>query len=485
MSDNSDKAYIYIYGSHSLLKGLYPIQEIRRATSYPVQGFQFSKAFRKGMWDGRKHLFKKTGAFPTGLINTVKSVLEYNNIPYEVIDYREEPVPTKSGFDLNGISFDYPFDYQLEACKTIVHRKQGIVKAATNAGKTEIAAAVTQYLGLTTLFVVSTRELMYQAQKRFMHRLGITEKEVGVVGDGEWNPGTFVTVAMLPTLESRLKHDYCQNLLKNTKVLFIDECHHSGSESWFSVVTLCPAYYRIGLSGTPLDRSDGADLRLIAAVGEVIVTIDNKFLVDRGISARANIVWDKITSPILKKNTAYPTAYKQGVSENPELLEKIIEWTKILHKKGLGVLILCEEINHGKLIDEALWTAVDDQFIPHQFIHGSEDTETRQQALDSFGDRSLPVLISSSILDEGIDVPSIDALILAGSRKSKIRTMQRLGRGLRGDKLIVIEFANFCHKYLLQHSHQRMQDYKSEECFPIYNSAPDSAIIDKIWNGDD
>ncbi len=363
----------------------------------------------------------------------------------------------------------------------MVKAKQGIVKIATNGGKTEIACAVTQYLGLRTLFIVTTRELLYQAQKRFMTRLGKTEQEVGIIGDGHWQPGSFVTIATLKTLESRINTRECQQLLKEAEVMFIDECHHVGSETWYTVATLCPAYYRFGLSGTPLDRTDGANLRLIAATGEVIVNIDNKFLVERGISAKAHIIFDKIAQPQLKKKIAYATAYKQGVVENPEMLQHVVDWAKIFYEQGLGVLILTEEIQHGKLVDDALWTQADGVFIPHQYIYGEEKSDVRQKALVDFASGQLPVLVASTILDEGVDVPTIDALILAGSRKSRIRTMQRLGRGLRGKKLVVVEFSNFCHRYLIEHSLKRMEDYKAEECFPIYSSGPDASLVKQIW----
>ncbi len=109
---------IHIHGAHSLLKGDYPVKLVRSVTSYPVQGHQFSKAFRKKMWDGRKHLFnKRTGSFPTGLVHTVRRVLEEQGTEVLVHDHRKEPTPTEAGFDLIGISYDYPYDYQLDACK--------------------------------------------------------------------------------------------------------------------------------------------------------------------------------------------------------------------------------------------------------------------------------------------------------------------------------------------------------------------------------
>jgi superfamily II DNA or RNA helicase len=478
-------AKITIYGSQSMLKGDYVKEAVRLATSYPVQGHQFAKAFRTGKWDGRKHLFRpRSGAFPTGLCGAVEGALTASGVEYEVEDLRVPPTPTKAGFNLNGITFDYPYDYQLDACKKMVEAKQGVTKIATGGGKTEIACAVTQYLGLKTMFMVPSVQLMYQSRDRFMQRLGLTEAEVGVVGDGKWFPGSLVTIASIDTLESRLDTVECQDLIKSIEVLFMDECHGVGSDTYYTVATLCPAFYRFGLSATPLDRTDGANMMLLAATGEQIIDIPLKTLVERKVCARGKIIFDKITEPVLKKRIQYNTAYKQGVSENPQLLDKVLQWTEIFFDQGLSTLILCEEIQHGKMIDDALWTETS-QMIPHQFIHGTEDMDVRKNAVQSFDNRNLPVLVSSTIMDQGIDVQTIDALILAGSRKSKIRTLQRLGRGLRGEKLIVVEFSNFCHKYLLKHAYQRMQDYKAEDCLPIYSSAPDAELVKKLWNEDD
>lgn len=479
-------AKIEIYGPTSVLSGDYPYAEVREATSWAVEGARYSKAYKKGLWDGRKHLFNtKTGSFPTGLLSIVTEVLANTGVVPEIVDLREDPASvgtlSPDSFSLEGVSFTGKYDYQLDACMKMVAAKQGIVRAATNAGKSEIACGVTKVLDIKTLFVVQSVELLHQARDRFAKRLGMACEDVGIIGDGHWVEGDLITIATLGTLESRMDTPEAQRFLKSVELLFLDEAHHAGSETWYTIATLCPAFYRFGLSGTPLDRTDGANLRLIAVTGDVIVDISNKFLVDRGVSARAHIVFDKITSPSLKKGIKYNTAYKQGVVENEQLTEKVIAWTKAGFNAGLSVLILVDELQHGRSYDEKLWTDTGDVFIPHQFICGEETTEVRSNALKEFGERTLPVLIASTILDEGVDVPTIDMIITAGARKSKIRTLQRLGRGLRGEKLIVVEFANFCHQYLLEHSLKRYKDYQAEECFPMYNSVPDEALIRKLW----
>lgn len=461
-------------------------------TSYPVEGAQFSKAYKKGLWDGRKRLMdRRTGVLPAGLVPDIVRRFDAMGEPVSVVDHRTWEIgPNGGSFDLEGITMTGKYAYQLDVCKTMVKERAGIVKVGTGGGKTEIASAVTKYLDLPTLFVVTNRELLYQARKRFQNRLGYGDKEVGLIGDGHWSPGTKVTIATVDTLESRSATQEAQDFLSSVKVFFVDEAHHMGSETWYSVATSCPATYRFGLSGTPLDRTDGANLRLIAATGPQIADIGTAFLVEQGVLAKAEIIFDRVTSPLVKKSARYPTAYKEGVVENEELLTKVIDWVKIFRTPsffkdrpdGLGVLLLVEEIKHGKILDDALWERTGDMFIPHQFIWGEEDTDTRQQVLDDFNSRRLPVLISSTILDEGVDLQTIDVLIPVGSKKSKIRTIQRLGRGLRGEKLLVVEFANFTHKYLIQHSSKRWDDYAAEGCFAIHQSGPDANLAKTLWD---
>jgi superfamily II DNA or RNA helicase len=263
--------------------------------------------------------------------------------------------------------------------------------------------------------------------------------------------------------------------------VIVDEAHSTGSDTVFEVLAYTPAYFRFGLSATPLDRTDGANLRLLGMTGPLLIDIRNKTLVDKRVLPWAQIVFSKVTAPVLKKRIPYATAYKTAVVENENAHQIVLEWAKVFTQMGLSTMILVENISHGKRLDELLWNEGDDVFIPHKFIHGSDSGEDRDDAIEAFGARRLPVLICSMVADQGLDVSTVDALILAGSRKSRIKTMQRLGRGLRGDKLIVVELANYCSDYLLRHSLERLEDYKEEDCFGIYQSQPSMTMAQKLW----
>lgn len=473
LSDN--EVAIELYNHYAVLSGDYPASKVLEVASYPVEGAEFSKAYKRGAWDGRKYLFNaRSRRFPSGLVKDVIRVCEEAGCKVYLEDKRERPVTKNLGYELEGITLR---DYQVDAFNAAIANECGILKLATGAGKTAIGTAIIKHYGVRSLFLVPGRELLHQTQKSMEARLG---KPVGLVGDGYWEPKE-VTVATVDTVHSRMETYEGLEWLKSIELVIADEAHSAGSDTVFDVLANTHAYFRFGLSATPLDRSDGANLRLIGMTGPLIVDVPNKVLVEKGVLPWAQIVFTSVHNPVIKKRTPYATAYKAGVVENEDMHRLVLEWTKIFTKMGLSTMILVENIAHGKRLDEVLWNDSEDVFIPHKFIHGSDSGDERDAAIEDFGARRLPVLIASMVADQGLDVSTVDALILAGSRKSRIKTMQRLGRGLRGDKLIVVEFANYCSDYLLRHSLERLDDYRNEQCFGIHRSAPSMDLAKRLW----
>ena len=82
----------------------------------------------------------------------------------------------------------------------------------------------------------------------------------------------------------------------------------------------------------------------------------------------------------------------------------------------------------------------------------------------------IDVLIASKIFDQGVDIPQLDALILAGSGKSSGRALQRIGRVIRKNegkvRAIVVDFYDNA-KYLRDHSEVRKKVYETEPSFVI------------------
>jgi superfamily II DNA or RNA helicase len=469
------KCTIVIEGAEARIEGQFPFSPILDATSYYQKGYQFTQKYKSGFWDGRIRLFNKVKkTFPAGLVQDVVKVLKDCGVRVQVDDRRKCPPigPIDKNITLHGVSFDYPYDFQLEAMEKMILGQRGVAAMATNSGKSVLAVLIATCLKVPTLFLVPGKELLYQLQKTFARCLNVSIDEIGIIGDGQFKPGDWATIAIVASVHSKLtKNDKRMwDVLNRTDLLFCDEVHRAGSNTWFEVLKSCDAFFRFGLSGTPMMRSDGADLRLIAAMGPVLVEVKNKELIERGISSEVQIQMLPIRKPDIPKGTPYQDAYAAGIVENVYRNRSLCVLVDRFVSQGLKVLMLVRELRHGWAIDKRLWTYKQKSFLTHQFIHGKESTAARQQALKDFDTGDLMVLIATSILDEGVDVPNIDVLVMCGGGKSSIKTLQRVGRGIRRGstgKLIVVDTVDFHNKYLLEHSYQRFSDYKAEDCFDI------------------
>jgi superfamily II DNA or RNA helicase len=187
---------------------------ISEACSYQVENAEFMKrnnAMKYGPrygkmanWDGMKRLYHKGfRTFPSGLLPRVEYILTANHIEYNT-EYNTKPwaawrtyTTDLSGFEQRG--------YQEEAVRVIMETGRCMVKVATGGGKTYIAARVIAECGMPTIFLVHTKDLMYQAHDVFAKIFG--EDRVGLIGDAHCEPND-ITICTIQTAALALKADY-------------------------------------------------------------------------------------------------------------------------------------------------------------------------------------------------------------------------------------------------------------------------------------
>lgn len=423
---------------------------VRRVCRARPAGYEHMPKYRAGYWDGFVSLMGGLTTFPTGLISLVIPQLEAVGYSVEIEDTRKHQTHVDISKDcLHGVTLR---DYQLRAIEALLQSKNGVAKMATNAGKTEVMAAILSAFGPGTeaLVVLHRKELMYQTAERFRTRLG-ENYHVGIFGDGKRDPGT-ITIAMVQTLSNMALHEnlaYAHN-----HILMVDEAHHASSNQMMDVLLSIPGPYRFGFSGTPLKYDMLADLKLIALTGEIVVDISNKELIEAGYSAEPMVYLHIVEEPD-GWGADYQDAYRVCVADNEGRNALIADLAQ--SHKGI-VLILVNILRQGAALRSAIPGSV--------FVHGSDSTEYRMKVLGDMRSGVEGIYIASPIFGEGVDVPAIDVLILAAGGKSHISLLQRIGRGLRirDDKksLIVHDFLDDTNEYLLDHSEARMDIYEQE-----------------------
>jgi superfamily II DNA or RNA helicase len=436
-----------------------PREELRvlhELLAIKVPSYYFSKRYRIGQWDGKRKFFNLlTKTFYTGLTRFVTEELEKQNIRWSLVDKRVRPPNQNNPLILNGITLR---PYQSMAVDLAVSATRGIIASPTNSGKTEIACGIIKVLGLPANFLTHRLALLHQTKERFEQRLGI---EVGIVGGGERDIKD-VNLLSVQTIQRKLDDPEIKELLARTPIVFSDECHRISGKTWEKTLQKCGAYFRYGLSATALLRDDISNMIVLGLLGNEITTVTPQELIAYGFSAVPTVYLFDIAGPTISKHNSFDIAYDQGIVNHTYRNSLIVSTAKRFVGLGKSVFIMVNRIAHGNLLKEML-QAVE---INAPFISGEEDQAWTGEVLKAFDNKRIPCVVSSSISDEGIDVPGMDVLILGVGNKSAVKTIQRVGRSVRKKKVgenvvTIVDFMDRHNFYLKNHSIARCKVYLS------------------------
>jgi superfamily II DNA or RNA helicase len=432
--------------------------------SYYVEGSEHTGRARNQGWDGRESFLEfSTGTFPAGFLSSVEDRLRSEGHRV-TIRRKRRPAPLGPSVEdayaaVNPFGIDPRYDYQMETVRRLEKHGSMIAQVATGGGKSMIARTVVKRFMRPTLFLTTRQVLMYQMKDGF-EEAGF---KVGVMGDGDWRPTKGVNVAMVQTLEARLKDARTEKrvraLLSMFEVCILEEAHEAGGSGYYNVLNSMPnALYRLALTATPFMRDDAeANMRLMAVSGQIGIRVPEQLLIERGILARPIFKYVDLPAPAdLKSFQSWQKAYDLGIVQNENRNQDIVKNALFCHELGLPCLILIQRKAHGQILRDMLR----EKGLNVQFIHGSHDNAQRGRALENIKQGKTDVLIGSTILDVGVDCPAVGMVILAGGGKAEVSLRQRIGRGLRAKKsgpnvCLVVDYMDTGNKYLKKHARQR------------------------------
>jgi len=432
--------------------------------------YQYMPRFRAGHWDGYISLMVGSRKVPTGMLRSIHKYYAKRNISCKY-SYKATTRYPKGTFIhrgdadietcLQGVRLR---DYQVAAVQEMLSATRGIAKMATNAGKTCVFAALIKLLGNeNALVIVQTKELLYQTQERLASYL---DRDVGVIGDGQFDDDD-ICVATIQTLMAYAKKSGLRNALQirfnMNRVLVVDECHHVANNKTFDTLMDIPGWYRFGFSGTPISRDKLNELKLVACTAEVQYEITNAELIEAGWSAMPKVYMH--TLPRAEElglwHAEYQAAYDTLIVGNEPRNELIAQQARQLYEAGKSVLVIVNRIAHGDILGMLLAD------VDAEFVSGNSKMEVRRAALAKL-DAGVPcVVIATVIFDEGVDVPSLDAVVIGAAGKSYKKVLQRVGRGLRkkakGENVVEIhDFLDDDNKHLQAHATDRLEIYANE-----------------------
>lgn len=366
-------------------------------------------------------LLSLVDTFPAGLVRQVKRGMLKEGMLLKIVDKRIPPCRVLSWEEALAGRPQWLHDFQLEAIEASLARTRGILDMPTGSGKTETAVGLAMRLGETnTLFVAPEKDLMHNAARRWEKRTGV---EAGRIGDGWMKPLDGFTAATFQTLAARLNKDSAlSKYLPTVGCSIFDEVHTLPSDSFFSTAQAIPAYYRIGVSGTPLSRGDRKSLFSLAATGSIIYQVGTQLLIDRGFISKPHITMVKCVQG--GSAAGWQKSYAANIVNSKKRNTLITNLAVNALSPGL---VFVREKRHGRILTEMI-TA---RGVRAEFIWGEKNTSQRDDAIRRLCDGDIDIIVCSVVFQTGTDIPEVMSLVNAAGGKSEIATLQRIGRGMR------------------------------------------------------
>lgn len=392
----------------------------------------------------------------TGLIQHVVKILKQNNIKYKINDLREKPI-SNADFKINE-NFK-PRDYQQNIIENASSRD--ILQAATGAGKTFIMACLIAKHNVKPVAVIAPSiSLAIQIREEFEKFLNT---DIGICGGG---------LKIIKDITVSTPESAPDSLLRSCKMILWDEFHVAAAKTtWNCGIKAISAYYRYGMSATPW-RDDGKDILLesITNVRKPHLTITASKLIQKGKLTPCTIEFLPVNK-IYSWNGNYNNFYNQAIVNNEFRNNIIVDKALEMYNKNKTILILIKNINHGnKILNELLKNNIlKDKVV---FLHGAVDLNERSKILNDVKNNKVKILIASTLADQGLDLPILDCLILAGGGRSSTRAFQRIGRVIRlyenKTNALVFDFKDMS-PTLYNHYLFRRKLYETEPLWKILN----------------
>lgn len=442
-----------------------------------VEGYFFQPKYKLGIWDGKTHFFTEEGKTYNNLLPEIVPKIKSMGYKMELNDKR-----IGKSVVVDAVTEDYfshivdpktgePFsirEYQTDAVNAVTEEGFGVIIAGTGAGKSIINSVLADLYGkkgLRTLTIVPAVSLISQTYEIFK-MLGL---DVGQYSGDIKDLDHTHLVSTWQSLQNNPK------IVKDFQVVIVDECQSTRSKVINELINDYGKHitHRFGLTGT-LPKAKADRMTIFVSLGPVRYEVHAHTLIEAGWLARPNITILQLDDQAridqlaggkaLKKSELSLDERKDMYDSETSFLQQDLprrQWiADFITEKGSArkgnVLCLVNNITSGKKLAK---------LIPgSHFLHGSDDQAIRKQVYDLFEtENNIIVIATVQIAGVGLSIDRIFNLIFLDGGKSFIRTIQRIGRGLRkGKDKDSVDIVDICGnlEYSRKHLSARVKYYK-------------------------
>lgn len=310
---------------------------------------------------------------------------------------------------------------------------RNLLVSATGTGKTVMAALDYQRLRSQMsrsrlLFVAHRKEILDQSVATFRHAL--RDPTFGELWVGGQRPRQFEHV--FASIQSISATGLGSLAPDHFDVVIIDEFHHAAADSYRALLEHLTPRQLLGLTATP-ERGDSepilhwfngkiaAELRLWDAIEQQRLSPFAYYGISDGTDL-SKLSW--------RRGRGYDVSELENVLTADDALARLIIRQvvgTVPDPSSMRALGFCVSVKHAQFMARHFSTAG----IPSIAVTGETPANAREAALKSLATGELRVVFTVDLFNEGVDIPTVDALFLLRPTDSPTLFLQQLGRGLR------------------------------------------------------
>ncbi|WP_210502905.1 DUF3427 domain-containing protein [Nocardioides xinjiangensis] len=330
--------------------------------------------------------------------------------------------------------------------------ERAIIVSATGTGKTILSALdVRQIAPERLLFVVHREQILDKTISEYRKVLGGSADDYGkLTGSLKQTDRRYV----FATVQTLSRMDVLSTVAPDAfDLVIIDEAHRAGSATYQRVVAHLTPKFLLGMTATP-ERTDGFNVYELFHYN-VPYEIRLHHALEAGMLCPfhyygvADVTYSDGTT------TTEETELKLLITA--ERVEHLLSALDQYGQAGVAPrgLIFCSrkdeanalsaELNRSTLRGKALRTVA---------LTGDDSVAAREQRVHELEAGELDYILTVDVFNEGVDIPTVNQVVMLRQTQSAIVFVQQLGRGLRladnKDHLVVIDFiGNYATNFLV------------------------------------
>ncbi|MDN7245190.1 DUF3427 domain-containing protein [Planococcus shenhongbingii] len=323
---------------------------------------------------------------------------------------------------------------------------KGLVISATGTGKTYLSAFdVRSFAPKRMLFIVHREQILQKAKSDFLQILGGAEEDFGILSGSSRQTAARYLFATIQTIS---KEDTLRQLDPEAfDYILIDEVHKAGAKSYQKVIDYFKPKFLMGMTATP-ERTDDFNIYELFDY---------------------NVAYEIRLQEALEEDMLCPfhyfgvtdIEYEEGVIDETTAFSKLVTEERVNHilqkihyygHSGDQVrgLMFCSRKDEA----EKLAIELNNRGLRTVALTSEHSQEERVRHVERLEQGQLDYILTVDIFNEGIDIPSVNQVVMLRQTQSSIIFIQQLGRGLRkhGSKeyVTIIDFiGNYKNNYLI------------------------------------